>query len=44
MLPIRHIVINVNHMNGITLSLLKIETFIYGGGLAQLFDSVPYGH
>ena len=29
MLPIRNIVINVNHMNGITLSLLKMEISIY---------------
>ena len=29
MLPIRNIEINVNHMNGITLSLLKMEISIY---------------
>ena len=28
-LPISHFVINVNHMNGITLSLLKMEIIIY---------------
>ena len=29
MLPISHIAINVNYMNGITLSLLKMEISIY---------------
>ena len=29
MLPISHFAINVNYMNGITLSLLKIEIIIY---------------
>ena len=29
MLPISHSAINVNHMNGITLSLLKMEIIIY---------------
>ena len=29
MLPISHFAINVNHMNGITLSLLKMEISIY---------------
>ena len=29
MLPISHFVINVNYMNGITLSLLKMEIIIY---------------
>ena len=29
MLPISHFVINVNHMNGIILSLLKMEIIIY---------------
>ena len=29
MLPISHFVINVNYMNGITLSLLKMEISIY---------------
>ena len=29
MLPIRNIAINVNHINGITLSLLKMEISIY---------------
>ena len=29
MLPIRNIAINVNYMNGITLSLLKMEISIY---------------
>ena len=29
MLPISHFAINVNYMNGITLSLLKMEIIIY---------------
>ena len=29
MLPINHFAINVNHINGITLSLLKMEISIY---------------